>query len=218
MTQLCENSCMPKVVDHSERRAELGAAVRRVVARVGVEGASVRAVAAESGWSTGAVRYYFRTQGELLDFAFDASLADIPRRIRQILTDHPPGIDRAQALLEQMLPLDDDRLAEVRVYLAFMARSRTTRGRAELAVQAWHGERLLCALAIADVTGTAPPVELGEVPAHLTAHLDELHVFVDGLTFLGATVPSQLPATKARALLRSRLEALASSSPSPSGA
>ncbi|KGN29959.1 TetR family transcriptional regulator [Knoellia sinensis KCTC 19936] len=199
---------MPKVVDHAARRAELGAAVRRVVARSGVEGASVRAVAAESGWSTGAMRYYFATQDELLDFAFDASLADIPLRLQRILDEQEPGFDRAQALLEEMLPLDDDRLAEVRVYLAFMARSRTVDGRPGLAEQTWHGERHICGLAIADVTGLDHPVEVGVVPAALAALVDDLHVFVDGLTFLGATVPDQMPPTKARALLRSRLEAV----------
>ncbi|MFW5474385.1 TetR/AcrR family transcriptional regulator [Knoellia sp. CPCC 206450] len=199
---------MPKVVDHAERRAELGAAVRRVVARSGVEGATVRAVAAESGWSAGAVRHYFRTQAELLDFAFDASLSDIPARILGVLEQEEPGLDRAQALLEQLLPLDDDRLAEVRVYLAFMARSRSVDARPGLAEQAWHGERHVCAMAVADVTGEQPPVEVGVVPATLAAHVEELHVFLDGLTFLGGTVPALLPPTRARALLRARLEAL----------
>ncbi|MDT0213834.1 TetR family transcriptional regulator C-terminal domain-containing protein [Rothia sp. ARF10] len=200
---------MPKVVDHAERRAELGAAVRRVVARVGVEGATVRAVAAESGWSTGAVRHYFATQSELLDFAFDASLSDIPQRIRDVLEQQEPGLERAQSLLEQLLPLDDDRLAEVRVYLAFMARSRTVDTRPGLAEQAWHGERHVCAMAVADVTGRRPPVEPGVVPRALARGVDELHVFLDGLTFLGGTVPTLLTPTRARALLRGRLEALA---------
>lgn len=209
MTRLCENGGVPKIVDHAERRAELGSAVRRVVARVGVEGATVRAVAAESGWSTGAVRHYFGTQSELLDFAFDASLSDIPERVRGVIEQQEPGLDRAQALLEQLLPLDDDRLAEVRVYLAFMARSRTVDARPGLAEQAWHGERHLCAVAVADVTGEPPPVELGVIPKALATRVDELHVFLDGLTFLGGTVPALLTPRRARTLLRARLEALA---------
>ena len=60
---------MPKLVDHDQRRREIAAALTRLIVRVGVEGASVRAVAAEAGWSMGAVRYYFGTQEELLRFA-----------------------------------------------------------------------------------------------------------------------------------------------------
>ena len=123
--RLCENDRVPKVVDHEQRRAELGAAVRRLVAQSGVEGATVRAVAREAGWSMGALRYYFGTQDELLDFALEASLADIPVRLARVLGTRQPGLRRAQALVEELLPLDDRRMAEVRVYLAFMARVRT---------------------------------------------------------------------------------------------
>lgn len=209
LVQPCENNVVPKIVDHDQRRAELGAAVRRVVARAGVEGATVRAVAAEAGWSMGALRYYFGTQDELLDFAVGASLSDIPVRLRRILDTQESGPARARALIEEMLPLDDDRLAEVRVYLAFMARVRTEDGRPGLAENAWHGERHVCGLAVADVTGLAPPTEVGVVPRHLRDAVDDLHVFVDGLTFLGATIPSQLTPARARDLLRARLDSLA---------
>ncbi|WP_353950514.1 TetR family transcriptional regulator C-terminal domain-containing protein [Knoellia sp. S7-12] len=200
---------MPKIVDHEQRRAELGAAVRRVVARSGVGGATVRAVATESGWSMGALRYYFATQSEMLDFAVSAMLDDIPARMQIVLETQEPGIERAQAVLEEMLPLDEDRLAEVRVYLAFMARVRTEDGRPGLAQQTWHGERHVCGLAIADVTGLDHPTQVGVIPAALVSAVDELQVFVDGLSFLGATLPAQLTPSKSRALLRARLDSLA---------
>lgn len=205
---LCENTGMPRIVDHAQRRAELGAAVRRVVAHRGVEGATVRSVATEAGWSMGALRYYFTTQDALLDFALDTMLAELPVRVGAILDAQEPGLARAQAVLEQLLPLDDDRLAEVRVYLAFMARVRTREERHDLAELAWVGERHACALAVADVTGQEPPSRVGAVPPHLVEAVDVLQVFVDGLTFLGATLPERLGPDRARALLRARLVAL----------
>ncbi|MGB3635817.1 MAG: TetR family transcriptional regulator, partial [Rubrobacteraceae bacterium] len=57
---------MPKIVDHEERRRELAEAVWRVILRDGVEGVSVRNVAAEAGWSTGALRHYVGTKEDLL--------------------------------------------------------------------------------------------------------------------------------------------------------
>ena len=60
---------MPKLVDHEERRRELGDAVWRVIRSRGVDGASIRTVAHEAGWSPGALRHYFSTQSELLTFA-----------------------------------------------------------------------------------------------------------------------------------------------------
>ncbi|PRY54125.1 TetR family transcriptional regulator [Knoellia remsis] len=200
---------MPKVVDHDARRAELGAAVRRVVADHGVAGATVRAVAAEAGWSVGALRYYFTSQDELLDFAVNDMVAGVPARIQDVLDTMEPGLDRAMALLVQLLPLDSDRIAEVRVYLAFMARERTRDGRPELAEAVWHGERHICALALADVRGGPYPRQIGAVPKALRDDVDELQVFVDGLSFLGATLPEKLTPARARTLLRARLSALA---------
>ena len=206
--RLCENDRVPKVVDHEQRRAELGAAVRRLVARSGVEGATVRAVAREAGWSMGALRYYFGTQDELLDFALEASLADIPVRLARVLGTRQPGLRRAQALVEELLPLDDRRMAEVRVYLAFMARVRTEDRALGVAERLWHGERHVCGLALADVTGEAPPTVVGVVPRHLRARVDELQVFVDGLSFLGATIPGRMTAARATTLVRAELERL----------
>ena len=42
---------MPKDVDHDARREELLEAVWRVIARDGMERATIRAIAKETGWS-----------------------------------------------------------------------------------------------------------------------------------------------------------------------
>jgi len=65
---------MPKVVDVEQRRAELAAAVARVIARSGIEGATMRQVAAEAGWTTGTLVHYFTNKRELLQFTLCESL------------------------------------------------------------------------------------------------------------------------------------------------
>lgn len=65
---------MPKVVDIEQRRSELAAAVARVIARSGIEGASMRQVATEAGWTTGTLVHYFADKRELLQFTLEASL------------------------------------------------------------------------------------------------------------------------------------------------
>ena len=66
---------MPKVVDIDERRAELAAAAAQLIARAGVGAATMRDVAAEAGWTTGALTHYFADKRELLLFTFRSSLA-----------------------------------------------------------------------------------------------------------------------------------------------
>ena len=60
---------MPKIVDHEVRRTETAEAFWRVVARQGIEGANIRAVAAEAGWSRGIVEHYFENKEELVLYA-----------------------------------------------------------------------------------------------------------------------------------------------------
>lgn len=113
---------MPKHVDHDQRRDELAAAVWRLVVREGVEAASLRRVAAEAGWSVGSVRHYFAAQHELLAFAMELVVTRATERIRRT----PAGADThatAAALLGQLLPLDDERRAEMQVWLAFSTRA-----------------------------------------------------------------------------------------------
>lgn len=52
------------------RQAELADAVLGLIAREGIAGVSYRAVAAESGWSLGAVQKAFPSKGEMLSAAF----------------------------------------------------------------------------------------------------------------------------------------------------
>ena len=54
------------MVDQTERRTQVAAAARAVIARDGLEGASVRRVAAEAGSSTTVVTHYFADKDALL--------------------------------------------------------------------------------------------------------------------------------------------------------
>ncbi|GGM82457.1 hypothetical protein GCM10012275_61300 [Longimycelium tulufanense] len=57
----------------TQRRRELAAAACRVILREGIEATSVRAIATEAGWSTGALRHYFPIRTCLLAYAIKAA-------------------------------------------------------------------------------------------------------------------------------------------------
>src|SRR6185437_5984298 len=52
--------------DHDARRIEVARAAVHSIARSGLDGTALRAVADEGGWSVGVVQHYFRTKTELL--------------------------------------------------------------------------------------------------------------------------------------------------------
>jgi AcrR family transcriptional regulator len=97
---------MPRIVDADQRRGELAAAAARVIARSGIDAASMRDIAAEAGWTTGTLVHYFANKHELLDFTLRAS---IERRSAQRAhrNDLAP-IDALRATLTSALPTNDD--------------------------------------------------------------------------------------------------------------
>ncbi|BAL86196.1 putative TetR-family transcriptional regulator [Actinoplanes missouriensis 431] len=110
---------MPKVVDHEERRRELAGAVWRVITRDGVAHVSMRTVAAESGWSSGALRHYFATRDELLAFACDQVLARVTARILA-LEPHGTPEEMVRTLLLETMPIDPERHTESSITFAFL--------------------------------------------------------------------------------------------------
>jgi AcrR family transcriptional regulator len=108
---------VPKVVDIEQRRAELTEATARLIARSGIESATMREVAAEAGWTTGALTHYFADKRELLLTTFQTSLAN-RRAQRPADADADPAA-QLRASLEGALPLDESRRRHWMVTIAF---------------------------------------------------------------------------------------------------
>jgi AcrR family transcriptional regulator len=141
---------VPRLLDADRRRADLAAAVWRIVARNGVAAASVRTVAREAGLSAGSVRHVFPSQDELLHFAMAEVVARSAERIRAgaVLRVAQAGrgevVAAVRALLEELLPLDDERMVEARVCQAFVASGASDPATAALRAQVDAGLRGVC--------------------------------------------------------------------------
>ena len=112
---------MPKLVDYDERRSELAEAAAHLIARSGIGAATMRDVAAEAGWTTGALTHYFADKRELLLCTFQASLEG--RRAARAAGDPTDPLARLIASLEGALPSDDDRRRHWMVTIAFCAQA-----------------------------------------------------------------------------------------------
>jgi len=112
---------MPKVVDIDERRHELAAAAAQLIARDGVGAATMRGVAAEAGWTTGALTHYFADKRELLLFTFCDSLAR--RHAARDARETIAPLDALVRSLEGALPVDEERRRHWMVTIAFCAQA-----------------------------------------------------------------------------------------------
>jgi AcrR family transcriptional regulator len=186
-------------VDHDVRRAELAAALWRLVLRDGIEAASIRRVAAEAGWSTGSLRHYFETHAELLAFAMELVIERIRARVAAL----PRSADRrelAGRLLREVLPLDAERHAEMQVWLAFTTRSFVESNLRALRDRAHIGLRSFCAAA-ADLLRVPPRARAREA--------ERLHAFIDGLALHAVLDPATTTPARQIELLDAELDAVA---------
>lgn len=187
---------MPKIVDHEARRAELAAAVWRVIGRSGIHGATVRAVAAEAGVSPGALRHYFADQMGLLRFAAEMMSQSVAERLQGHLSSGLTGRELSRALLEELLPLDDGRRIEAAVYLEGVTQAWQNPALSELSTAGWIGQRHVCRVAFASAKGLPIPEKMTD---QLEDAADEvavglLHTFIDGLTLQGIAHPDRVDA------------------------
>lgn len=109
---------MPKIVDHDARREQIARAACRVIARRGLDGLTLRDVAAEIGFANGALKPYFPTKAALSQAAFTHVFEQTGRRVERG-TDGLRGAAALRAFALEVLPLDEARLDEARVVLPF---------------------------------------------------------------------------------------------------
>src|SRR6476661_5623189 len=114
-------AAVPKIVDHDERRLELVDATWRIIARQGLESATMREIATEAGFANGALKPYFPTKDTLLEFAFSHVFNRTNLRIAEV-TAGRTGLDALRAFCLEVLPLDDERVTEARIAVPFSQR------------------------------------------------------------------------------------------------
>ncbi|MHA5047838.1 TetR/AcrR family transcriptional regulator [Streptomyces sp. SD15] len=155
---------MPKIVDHHERRRQIVEAVWALIARRGLDAVTMRDLAAEAGYANGALAPYFRNKDEILQAAFHYAFESTNTRA-EAAVGGASGLRALRGLCLEIMPLDEVRLMEARVVIAFWDRAvhdeRMTAVH-EQAMDLWRdrmGDYLRQARAAGEVT-TATPDEL----------------------------------------------------------
>lgn len=109
---------MPKVVDHETRREELVRTVWRIMARRGPAAVTMRQISAEAGYANGALKTYFAGKADLLE----ATYTHVFERTNERVERAAAGLSELDALVafcREVMPLDEERLDEARVVMAF---------------------------------------------------------------------------------------------------
>ena len=110
---------MPKIVDVGERRSAFVAASWEVIAAEGLNGATLKRVAAAAGCTTGALTHYFDDRASLLIDALRAAHYEAGARMLRVAQEAGGAEERLRQVLLEALPIDELRLREWRVWIAF---------------------------------------------------------------------------------------------------
>jgi len=144
-TQDILGSCpVPKIVDHDQRRLELVDATWRIIARLGIESATMREIALEAGFANGALKPYFPTKDDLLTFAFRHVFNRTNERIAEV-TAGQSGLPALRAFCVEVLPLDEERINEARVVIPFWQKAINDPDKALIhraSMEQWFAEML----------------------------------------------------------------------------
>ncbi|MGW7415734.1 TetR/AcrR family transcriptional regulator [Streptomyces sp. NPDC054863] len=183
---------MPRQVDHVSRRRLIAEAVCHLADERGLEGVTLRDVAARAQVSMGAVQRCFRTKEEMLVFALGHIGERIGERVQARLV-RSPAQSAATALghaVTEVSLLGEEHRAEARVWLAFVAQAAVSEPLAKTlrANYASLQETFAGLLSEADGgaggAGRAVPLDPGREARTLLALADGLtaHVLIGHLT------------------------------------
>jgi AcrR family transcriptional regulator len=173
---------MPRLVDHEQRRWEIVYALWLVIAQHGIEGVSLRHVAAAAGVSMGRIQHYFGTK-EALVLAGCTALVQSADGGYQETVDAAPR-ERLLHVVSQQIPRDDAGRTGVSVWYAYVAKSINDSAVRQVLAEARRGAEEECVrLILAHRAGEAGPGPGGDDAGRAALeHARRLLALADGLT------------------------------------
>ena len=112
---------MPKIVDHDAQRVTFAEAAMRLIARRGIEGVTMRAVAAEAGLSYGSLFHYFESKDDLLMHAVRRLTSQQTNRVNEYESQYS-GLKALEHLLCDDAIVNDSSRRSWMVWLTFQYR------------------------------------------------------------------------------------------------
>jgi AcrR family transcriptional regulator len=181
---------MPARGDHEQRRQQVARIAADLVAAGGLAAATHRRIAEAAGCSTTVVSHYFTDKRDLVT----ATYREVGDRVATRLEAARSSEDVLVAILEALLPLDEDRTRDWRLLFTFLGLAATD---AELTAE----QRDRAAAALAQIeTALADDKQAGRIPpdADVPASARSLLSFVLGMGMQALFDPVEWPAERMR--------------------
>lgn len=194
---------MPKIVDHDVQRVKFAEAAMRLIARLGLEGVTMRAVATEAGLSYGSLFHYFSSKDELLMHTIRHTTSRQTQRANEFTSQHS-GLKALEELLCDDAIINDSSRDTWMVWLTFLYKVALQASFAEMHAELIDGwlQRIRSLLEDAQ--------QAGEIGDDLDIEMEAIAVWAysAGIGQMGLVHPEQLPAETQKRLLAAYLAKL----------
>ena len=194
---------MPKIVDHEAQREIFSQAAMRLIARDGLEGVTMRAVANEAELSYGSLFHYFDSKDDLLKHAIRQLTSSQTYRVNEYVSQFS-GLKALEHLLCDDAIINESSRDAWIVWMTFQYKVALQPSFAEMHSELIDGwlERITQLLSDAQ--------QAGEINATLDIKTEAMAVwaFSAGVGQLGLLHPESLPAELQKQLITSYLDKL----------
>ena len=191
---------MPKIVDHEAQRERFIHATMRLVARDGLEGVTMRAVAAEAGLSYGSLFHYFQSKDDLLMHVVQHSMALQGRRFNEYTSQYS-GLKALEHMLCDDAIINESSRDAWMVWMTFLYKAALQASFAEMHAELIDGwlDRISGLLREAQ--------QAGEVSTDLDIDAEALAVWAysAGIGQMGLLDPERLPPALQKRLITAYL-------------
>ena len=194
---------MPKIVDHDRQRVKFAEAAMSLIALHGLEGVTMRAVAAEAGLSYGSLFHYFSSKDELLMHAVRHSTSLQTKRVNEYTSQYS-GLKALEHLLCDDAIITESTRDDWMVWLTFLYKAALqasfATAYAEL-IDGWHAR-------IAGLLQDAQ--QAGEIHSELDVGFEAMAIWAysAGIGQLSLLHPDILPVALQKQLISAYLEKL----------
>jgi len=194
---------MPKIVDHDLQRVKFAEAAMSLIARDGLEGVTMRAVAAEAGLSYGSLFHYFSSKDELLMHAVRHSTSLQTKRINEYTSKYS-GLKALEHLLCDDAIITESTRDDWMVWLTFLYKAALQASFATAYAELIDGWQ-------ARITGLLEDAQqAGEIRSELDVEFEAMAIWAysAGIGQLGLLHPNLLPVNLQKQLISAYLEKL----------
>ncbi|MBY6412847.1 TetR/AcrR family transcriptional regulator [Rhodococcus sp. BP-252] len=193
---------MPKLVDHDERRRAIAAATWRLIAAKGIDAANMRDIAAEAGYTNGALSHYFSGKDDILRTSFELIFEATNTRIAAAMGE-AKGLAALRIFCLEVMPTTSETLLEARIAASLWQRAMYDGHMEDInrrALGLWR-DRMACYIEEARDLG-----EVGDVDVALA--VEQLLNMMMGMQILGVLTPHETSSYRQLAMVDGFLASL----------